>query len=186
MSSSNLRPAIFVDRDGVLIENRAEYIRAHSHIIVFPQAVKACRRITEDGRYALVVVTNQSAVGRGVLSMARVQSLNRRILRMFEKEGVRIDGSYICPHRPDEDCDCRKPKPGMLLQAARELNLDLRRSFMAGDNMTDMGAAAAAGATGILVKTGLGEEQLKRQSYDGPVAHDLNEAVDLIFNGGCA
>ena len=180
----NLRPAIFVDRDGVLIENRKEYIRRPCHIHVFQQAIEAAKRITASP-FALVVVSNQAAVGRGILSMQRVCALNRRIVRLYEREGVRIDGSYICPHKPDDNCDCRKPKPGMLLQAARELNLDLTKSYMVGDNMTDMGAANAAGVKGILVRTGLGSAQLAAAEvpYEGPVAHDLSEAVQMIFNG---
>src|SRR5207248_2660960 len=97
----DLKPAIFVDRDGVLIENRDAYIRKPSHILVFPQAIEACKKVTDSGAYALVVVTNQSAIGRGIMSRERVWALNRRILRKFEMEGVVFAGSYICPHRPD-------------------------------------------------------------------------------------
>jgi histidinol-phosphate phosphatase family protein len=178
---SSLTPAIFVDRDGVLVENRAEYIRKLSHIHIIPAALEACKRITES-EYALVVVSNQASVGRRILSLERVLTLNRSVLRRFEKEGVRFAGSYICPHKPDDDCDCRKPRPGMLLTAARELDLDLARSYMVGDNLTDMGAAKAAGLPGILVKTGLGEEQLAKGTYSGLVADDLNEAADYIFS----
>ncbi len=177
-----LKPAIFVDRDGVLIENREAYIRKPSHILVFQQAIEACKRITKDGKYALVVVTNQSAIGRGIMSKERVWALNRRILRKFEIEGVRFTGSYICPHSPEEDCDCRKPKPGMILKAADELSLDLSKSFLVGDNLTDMGAAKAAGIQGILVRTGLGNSQLEA-GYEGVVAADLSQAVDMIFGG---
>ncbi|MBI1756521.1 MAG: HAD-IIIA family hydrolase [Fimbriimonas ginsengisoli] len=182
-SARPLRPAIFVDRDGVLIEHRDDYILEPAHIKVYQESIAACLRITLESPYALVVVTNQSAIGRGILTMEQAEALNQGALKPYEEAGVRIDGAYMCPHRPDENCDCRKPQPGMLRRAAAELGLDLKRSFLVGDNLSDMGAARAAGAKGVMVRTGLGSRHLRWAGFDGLVADDLADAVARILSG---
>lgn len=175
------RPAIFVDRDGVLIENRDEYIRLPEHIKPLAGALEACFEVNRSA-YALVVVSNQSAVGRGILTLDQALDLNRIALDHFRSHGVRFDGAYICPHAPEDHCECRKPKPGMLLQAAREHDLNLQASFLVGDNITDMQAAEAAGATGVFVRTGLGARLLESTPYEGPVVKDLGAAVRFILD----
>ena len=176
--------AVFLDRDGVLIENRAEYVREWAHVEIFEEAAAACRRLSEAG-YLLLMVTNQSAIGRGILTYNEVKAINDRVIGEFALRGADIEAAYICPHAPDEACDCRKPLPGMLLQGAREHRVDLSKSFMIGDAGTDMEAADAAGAVGIMVRTGRGRTQEAKLSAENrlvwEVVEDLQAATDMIL-----
>jgi D-glycero-D-manno-heptose 1,7-bisphosphate phosphatase len=182
----NLRPALFLDRDGVIIENRANYVRSVTDVAFIPGALAALRRLATTP-YAVVIVTNQSAVGRGLITREAVQAVHTYLQIEIQATGGRIDGIYFCPHAPQEGCRCRKPAPGMLLQAAAELGLELAASAMIGDNITDVQAAQAAGARPILVRTGLGEQhaQLLASGHYAPIpiAADLAEAVTLILAG---
>lgn len=163
------QPALFLDRDGVFIENRASYVRSWEDVAFFPQALAALARIREIP-YKIIVVTNQSAVGRGILSLETAVALNNRILEVVREGNGRIDASYLCPAQPGTDDPCRKPRPGMLLQAAQEHNLDLSQSYMIGDALTDIQAGQAAGVKqAILLLTGRGADQAKR-----PLAQTLS------------
>ena len=177
------RPAVFLDRDGVINKNRADYVKSWSEVEFLPAVFDALRRLAETDR-AVVLVTNQSAVGRGIISKERANSINQRIVEAIRSQGGRVDGSYLCPHHPDDNCECRKPRPGMLLQAADELGLDLGRSYFIGDAITDMQAADAAGVQGILVLTGRGQSQARKASapLPWPMASDLESAIDDILN----
>ena len=176
--------AVFLDRDGVLIENVHTYVRSWDEVQVFDQAVEAVSRLSRLG-VPVVVVTNQAGVGRGVLSLEHVTSLNDRILREIESRGGgRFLASYLCPHHPDDGCDCRKPLPGMLLRAAREHGLDLSQAVMVGDGVTDLQAAEAAGVHGVLVRTGRGaaqELEMRAIGMDRPVFDDLLSALEAWF-----
>jgi D-glycero-D-manno-heptose 1,7-bisphosphate phosphatase len=155
-----MTPAIFLDRDGVIIRNRPGYVRDWSDVHIYPQAIDILNRVSSLP-YRIVVVTNQSAIGRGLVTMSKAQEINQRLRREVQRAGGRIDRIYMCPHSPKDNCDCRKPKPGLLLQAAEELSLDLRRSLMVGDALTDLEAARVAGVpTRGLVRTGRGNGQL--------------------------
>lgn len=152
-------PAIFLDRDGVIIENRASYVRGWEDVAIYGQALTALAEINSSP-YKIVVVTNQSAVGRGIISLEIVWEINNRLVKIIEQTGGRIDGVYVCPHAPQDGCACRKPEPGLLLQAADELSLDLSRSILIGDALSDILAGQAAGVRQTaLVRTGLGAEQ---------------------------
>lgn len=180
-------PAIFLDRDGVLIENRSGYVRDWSHVQIFPEAIRALSNQKLD-RYRIVIVTNQSAVGRGIMSFESAGEINDRLVRWIRHQGGRIDGAYLCPHGPDDGCDCRKPKPGLLLQAARDLALDLKRSWMIGDAWSDVQAGQAAGVRGtIILKTGRGAEQLSQSRpadlAEFLVCEDLPHALEVILAG---
>ncbi len=162
------QPAIFLDRDGVFIENRANYVRSWADVEFFPQALAALARIREVP-YKIIVVTNQSAVGRGILTLETAVQLNNRILETVRQANGRIDATYLCPARPGTNDPCRKPRPGMLLQAAQEHHLDLSQSFMIGDALSDLQAGQAAGVKqAILLLTGRGKDQAKL-----PQANDL-------------
>lgn len=124
----------------------------------------------------LAVVSNQSGVGRGLFPASAVDAVNARVAAVLGEAGVSIDGWYHCPHAPDAACDCRKPLPGMALAAARDLRLDLTRSFVIGDKPADLGLARAVGATGILVRTGEGAAVVT----DGPACADLREAAATV------
>ncbi len=149
---------MFLDRDGVLIENREDYVRRWEEVELFPRAVEGCRLLSAAG-YLLVVVSNQACVGRGILGLETVEALNARIMDALRAQGADILQAYLCPHHPDDQCECRKPRPGMVLRGAREHNIDLAASWMVGDNITDIGAAVAAGVKPVLVRTGRGAEQ---------------------------
>ena len=150
--------AIFLDRDGVIIENRPNYVRSWSDVEFYPQALEALRKIQPDVK--IVIVTNQSAIGRGLITLQAAQKINQRIVRTIRRNGGRVDGLYMCPHSPEQECTCRKPKPGLILQAARELNLDLPNSLMIGDALSDLLAGKNAGIQKtILLRTGRGDQQ---------------------------
>ncbi len=177
------RPAVFLDRDGVIIENRDDYVLSWRDVAFLPRALEALRRLSHSP-YTIVIVTNQSPVGRGLLALEEAEAINRRVIARIEAAGGRVDASYLCPHHPDEGCACRKPAPGMLLRAAADLGLDLPRSYLVGDAVSDVAAAEAAGARGILVLTGRGADQAPRlrarYGAAGRVAEDLATALDTL------
>ena len=171
MSPAPPRPAVFLDRDGTLTAE-AEWVKTKNDLVLLPFAGEAVARLSRAG-YAVVVATNQSAVARGFVSEAELSEIHAHMTRELERAGGRIDGLYYCPHHPTDgnppyvrDCECRKPKPGMLLAAARDLSLDLARSWTIGDAGRDLDAGLAAGVRGILVATGKGESEFERLSVD--------------------
>lgn len=184
-----MRPAVFVDRDGTLLEE-AGYLDRLERLVFFPFAIDAVRLLNR-AHYAVVVVTNQSGIARGMYGEPFVREAHAVIHTRMEEGGARVDGFYYCPHHPDatlpefkRDCDCRKPAPGMLLTAARELGLDLSRSFSVGDKWTDVAVGRAVGARGILVRTGYGrssEASLPRDVTPAAVEDNLIAAVAWIL-----
>lgn len=178
------RAAVFLDRDGVLNQNRADYVRTWHQVEFLPGVFDAMQRLAVSS-FAVVVVTNQSAVGRGLMSDETLAAIHQGIVQRVQQAGGRIDAVYACPHRPDDGCPCRKPRPGMLLQAAQDLSIDLARSFLVGDAISDVEAALAAGCRPILVRTGRGAIQASRLSAHGledvPVVADLREALEVIW-----
>jgi D-glycero-D-manno-heptose 1,7-bisphosphate phosphatase len=178
-----MHTAIFLDRDGVIIENRANYVRNWSDVELFPQALEALRRISYY-TIKVVIITNQSAVGRGLISLQDAQEINHRIEQVINENGGRIDGFFMCPHSPDEACFCRKPKPGLFFQAAEALDINLPASIMVGDALTDIIAAKNAGILRtFLVKTGRGASQSAlpemNQLKDVQIFNTLLEAVQV-------
>lgn len=177
-------PAIFLDRDGVIIENRADYIRDWSQVVVLPGVIHALSKL-QNTNYKIVLVTNQSAVGRGLISLKTAEEINHRLARVIEENGGRLDAIYMCPHAPEDQCDCRKPRSGLFLQAAHALSLDLGSSWMVGDAWSDLLAGQNANLRGvILVKTGRGMNQLQQPKPENLneylVLDDLSSALDLI------
>jgi D-glycero-D-manno-heptose 1,7-bisphosphate phosphatase len=184
MSALGCRPAVFLDRDGVILENREDYIRSWDEVRALPGAFEALARASH-APHAFVIVTNQSAVGRGLIDLSTAEAINARLVAEIRAAGGRIDGVFMCPHAPEADCDCRKPKPALILQASEELGLDLPQSVLIGDALTDLEAARLAGVgRAILVATGRGREQLRslgaqhRQAIR--TACDLSAALDDI------
>jgi D-glycero-D-manno-heptose 1,7-bisphosphate phosphatase len=180
-ADSARRPAIFVDRDGVLNVNRADYVKTPAEVEFIPGALAAVARATRAG-WPVVVITNQSIIGRGLVPAAVVAEINAHIQQAVEAAGGRLAGIYLCPHAPSDPCDCRKPLPGLLRQAAAALQLDLGRSLMIGDAVSDAQAGLAAGAQAMLVRTGRGAEQAPRLAAAGlaqvPVVADLAAAIE--------
>jgi D-glycero-D-manno-heptose 1,7-bisphosphate phosphatase len=178
------RPAVFLDRDGVLNQNRADYVRTWGQVEFLPGVFAAMQRLA-GSPFAVVVVTNQSAVGRGLMMVEGLAAINQGIVQQVERAGGRIDAVYACPHTPEDGCDCRKPRPGMLLQAVQDLAIDLARSFLVGDAISDVDAALAAGCRPVMVRTGRGRKQAVALASSGlgdvPVMADLGEAVDWIL-----
>jgi D-glycero-D-manno-heptose 1,7-bisphosphate phosphatase len=143
----------------VLIEDRPNYVRDWADVQFVPGALMALRRLA-DSKFVIAVVTNQSAIGRGIVTPEVTCSINRRIEGCVREAGGRVDGWYLCPHAPEARCACRKPAPGLLLEAASQLELDLERSYLIGDSLRDLQAARAVGVTPILVLTGHGREHV--------------------------
>jgi histidinol-phosphate phosphatase family protein len=171
------RACIFLDRDGVLV---ADIGYPHKIVDAIPldNVSSALSRLQKAG-FELVVVSNQSGVGRGLFSSEDVARFNAALCSNLSGEGVKltVEDFYICPHAPGDSCDCRKPKPGLLLRAASERSLDLSRSFLIGDKETDIEAAKAAGVHPILLTRG----RNILPTGEMLVAADLAQAVDLIF-----
>jgi len=153
--------AVFLDRDGTLIEESG-YLDRLERLAFFPFSVDAVRVLNRAG-FAVVVITNQAGIARGIVKESFVAEAHRHIADRLEAGGARVDGFYYCPHYPEgvveeyrKACDCRKPQPGLLRRAAGDLHLDLERSFVVGDRWHDLAAGQAVGARGVLVRTGLG------------------------------
>jgi D-glycero-D-manno-heptose 1,7-bisphosphate phosphatase len=186
--------AVFLDRDGVINEE-VGYLDSLENLKIISSAYEAIGRINESEMKA-VVISNQAGVARGFFTEEFVNIVNLNIQDALNKRGAKIDKFYYCPHHSTEgkgkylkDCNCRKPRPGMLLRAAKELNIDLERSYFIGDRFLDMETAKKVGAKGILVKTGYGNDLLLD---DGPdkatpenkpdfIAIDILEAVLWIL-----
>lgn len=177
-----LRPAAFLDRDGTINAER-NYLSDPAELELIPGAAAGMRRLRDLG-YALVVLTNQSGVARGYFDLARVEEIHVRLCEMLAAEGVSVDAIYVCPHGPDDDCDCRKPLPGMAKQAATDLGLDLSHSVMIGDKAADVDLGHAFGGRAVLVRTGHGA---KEEASAGPradfVADDLAAAAAWLAGG---
>ncbi len=161
-----MHPAVFLDRDGVIIENRKDHVLAWSEVEILPGSLEALARLSA-GPYKIFIVTNQSAVGRGLISLEEAERINHQLVGVIEASGGRIDGLFMCPHAPEEGCACRKPEPGLLAEATRNATLDLKRSILIGDALSDLAAGRAAGVGNVaLVRTGRGsaEEHLPEAS----------------------
>ncbi len=177
-------PAVFLDRDGTINEE-VDFPDRLSQIRVFPEVAPAIRGFNEAG-LKVVVITNQSGVGRGYFPLSFVHEVHQYLNERLAGGGAHLDGLYVCPHHPDEGCPCRKPKPELLLRAARELDLDLARSYLVGDRYLDIETAANAGVKGILVLTGYGRGEYEsfrgsRTAQPAHVAENLREAAEWII-----
>ena len=180
-----MHPAIFLDRDGVIIENNPAYVRSWDDVLFIPKSLAALAQLRHTS-YKIIIVTNQSAIGRGILPAEEAADINSRLVDKIRQAGGRIDGVYMCPHAPQDACNCRKPKPGLLIQAARELSLDLEKSILIGDALSDLQAGQAAGLNHLaLVRTGRGLDQEKLTHPPGLIPYqvyiDLAEAVQSIL-----
>lgn len=148
MASATSSRAVFLDRDGTVIYDTG-YPHDPDQVALLPGAAEALAELAGNG-FKAVVVSNQSGIGRGFVSEAQATAVHERFLSLLESLGVRIDGSYYCPHSPDDGCRCRKPSPELLLRAAEDLDLDLGRSIMVGDKPSDVEAGRRAGCATIL------------------------------------
>lgn len=187
-----LRRAIVFDRDGTLCQE-VGYVNHVSRLALIPGAAAALRDARARG-FATVLATNQAGAARGYFPYPMIAETHAHLRDLLAAEGAQLDGIYACPHHPDVGgeglrarCECRKPRPGMLLAAARDLGLDLARSFMVGDSFRDVGAGRAAGVQGcVLLRTGYGRGELLWKSkaatvWPDFVADDLAHALDWIW-----
>ena len=172
--------AVFVDRDGTMIED-VGYLERLERLKLFPYTIDAVRLLNRAG-FTIVVVTSQAGVANGIVTEEFLAEAHGVMSRKVAHAGGRIDAFYYCPHLPTAavekyrtDCDCRKPKPGMILSAARDLSIDVSRSFVVGDRWRDIEMGQAAGATGILVETGYGKTEASRRP-------DSVEPVTVLAN----
>ena len=176
--------AIFLDRDGVINENRADYVKSWSEFRFLPGSREAIAKLTQAG-HRIVVCSNQAGVAKGAISVETIEEIHTRMLAEIRDTGGAIEKVYYCPHSKEDNCDCRKPRPGQLLRASRELGLDLSDAVFVGDNATDIQAGLAAGVQSILVLSGLGLESLRsfRDQDIRPfrIAMNLKHAVEVIL-----
>jgi D-glycero-D-manno-heptose 1,7-bisphosphate phosphatase len=175
---------IFLDRDGVINENRADYVKSWHEFRFLDGSREAIAKLSLAG-HRIIVCTNQAGVARGHLSIESVEEIHRCMIASITESGGVIERVYYCPHGKNENCDCRKPRPGMLLRARDELGIDLSDAVFIGDSMTDLQAGIAAGVESMLVLTGLGIEQFREHfnDIDGPIRifRSLNHAVEYLL-----
>lgn len=177
---------IFLDRDGVINQDAPDYIKRRAEFCPLPGSIEAIARLSRSG-VRVIVITNQSAVNRGMIAVAELQAIHRELCAAVSDRGGGITDIFFCPHRPDEGCDCRKPRPGLILAASRRHGIDLSRSVMVGDSAKDIlaGQAAGCGAT-VLVRTGDADTALQtlfeKGCHPDRVAADLAAAVDWILD----
>lgn len=178
---SNVAPTVLLDRDGT-INREVHYLRDPDDLALLPGVADGLKRLQGRG-CRLVVVTNQSAIGRGLLDETRLGEIHARLGSMLLRHDIHIAGWYWCPHLPTDDCRCRKPRPGMLQRARDELDFDARQAWMVGDRLTDVEAGRRAGAKTILVSTGYGQGEYQLPESKSLVDYyvpSLSDAADVI------
>jgi histidinol-phosphate phosphatase family protein len=177
-----LRPAVLIDRDGVIVKNRTDYVKSRIEMEILPGALESIAALSRSG-HRVFVVTNQSAIGRGLTTSAEVESIHRQLAFEASSVGGNIEAFLVCPHTPEDGCACRKPAPGLFYQARDRYGVDLESAVMIGDWETDVLAARAAGCTSILVMDGR-DNGRKTQNWADHTVRDISEAVELILHRG--
>jgi D-glycero-D-manno-heptose 1,7-bisphosphate phosphatase len=187
---SSLKPAMFLDRDGVVIED-TNYVRSIDKVRLIPGSAEAIAALNRAG-WTVAIATNQAGIARGLFSFETVNEIHEHLVELLRVYGAHVDGFYFCPHHPAGEvkeyrceCECRKPKPGMLLKAANELGIDLTRSWMIGDRISDLEAGSAVGCKTVLVRTGYGSlvnpVELNRESLNLElISANLSDAVSKL------
>jgi D-glycero-D-manno-heptose 1,7-bisphosphate phosphatase len=177
-------PVVFLDRDGVINENRDDHVKSWEEFRFIPGALSAIRMLREAGVHVFVV-TNQAVIGRGILTHTMLEDIHTRMTVNISAAGGKVHDLRYCPHTPEQACLCRKPQPGMLLDLAARWQVDLGRAYMVGDALTDIEAATSAGCRSILVQTGRGLEQMYAPGFvhcpPNHVAANLFDAVMWIL-----
>jgi len=175
---------IFLDRDGVINENRSDYVKSWGEFCFLPGSKEAIANLTKAG-HRVIVCTNQAGVAKGIISIDTVEDIHRRLVAEIAKAGGIIERVYYCPHSKEENCFCRKPRPGMLLRAHDELGIDMHDAIFIGDSISDIRAALAAGVHPILVLTGLGMEHLREHCHEVRglfhIAVSLKHTAEIIL-----
>ena len=177
---------VFLDRDGTLNRDDEGYLADPDRVVLLPGAVEAVRSLNAAGIKA-VVVTNQSGIGRGLISEEDLRRIHERLIALLAAGGAMLDGIFVCPHRPEHGCACRKPGTELALRAARDLGVDPARSAMIGDQPADVALAHRLGGRAVLVLTGKGRETaagLMADAHPHYVARDVFEAVSWLLEHG--
>ncbi len=176
-SAGGRRPAVFLDRDGVLVHNRSGYyLTDPAKMRIYPFVTRALRILSAAG-FRLIVLTNQSAVARGYMTLRTAEEINRKLARLLRKEGAILDGVYFCPHGPDDGCGCRKPGTGLLKEAFRDFPTPRGGSWMIGDKFLDLRLGRAGRLKPVLVLTGQGKSQLRKK---GRLPGGASAAANLL------
>jgi D-glycero-D-manno-heptose 1,7-bisphosphate phosphatase len=171
---------VLLDRDGVINHDSDDFIKSPEEWLPIEGSLEAIALLNEHG-YKVVVVTNQSGVARGLFDTVTLEKIHAKMQHMTEQKGGKIDAIYFCPHVPDDDCNCRKPKPGLLEQFAADNHVSLNGIAVIGDSLRDLQSAQAAGASPILVKTGKGQKTLdKNPNLNIPIFENLYDAAKHI------
>jgi histidinol-phosphate phosphatase family protein len=184
MGTKNIKvPAVFLDRDGTVIFSK-NYLSSPEQVKLYSYAADSINNLRAAG-FKVVIVTNQSGIARGMFTGNDLQEIHKRFISSLKKAGAKVDGIYYCPHVYEDACKCRKPKPGMVLQSAKDLNIDLERSYTIGDSISDYLLGYNTGGKGILVLTGHGKKQKLKIAQEKvkpmAVCKTLKEAVSLII-----
>jgi histidinol-phosphate phosphatase family protein len=179
LAKASSKPTVLVDRDGVLVRNRHDYVKTLSEVEILPGALEALAVLSKEA-HRVFVVTNQSAIGRGLTTHAKVNRIHSHLAREAKRFGGEIEAFLVCPHTPDDRCDCRKPAPGLLYQARDRYGVDLDSAVMIGDWHTDTQAARAAGCISIQVADGRASDESANEADH--TVKDITEAVQLIVS----
>jgi len=179
------RHFVLLDRDGTLIMEK-HYLSDPAQVELIPGAVTGLKRLSDWG-VGLVVITNQSGIGREMFTQNRLVEVHDRMCNLLLDEGISLDGIFYCPHLPGDGCECRKPRPGLIRQAAQKLHFDPASNFMIGDKVCDVDAGLCSGATSFLVRTGYGKSVEKEGSSTPDYIVDDVDAASLIIGDliGC-
>jgi len=172
--------AVFLDRDGTLLRERG-YLGDPRRLRFYERSFDGLRLLRRTG-FKLFIITNQSGVGRGYFTLSQLSQVNAAFQRALLKKGVRIDGIYFCPHLPEAGCSCRKPRPGLVRRAQKQFRLDLKRSYVIGDQVRDIELARKVGAKGILVLTGAGRtSRASARKWSTKITSDVASASRWIL-----
>jgi len=176
-----MEKVVFLDRDGVISKDSPDHIKSWDEFHFLPNAKEGIKLLTDHG-FHIVLITNQSVIARGMVTIEGLESMHNNMKREIEEYGSKIEKIYYCPHHPDEGCDCRKPKPGMLLRAIKENNIDPTKSFMVGDRMMDVEVGKKVGCKTVIIPSELGQREMRESSIKPDyVAKDLLDTSKWII-----
>ena len=173
-----LNNVVFLDRDGTINQDSADYIKGWSEFVFLPRSIEALRDLTAAG-FIIIVITNQSSIPRKFISLQELENIHLKMIAAVESQGGKISDIFFCPHLPDAGCDCRKPEPGLIFQAQIKHDIDLSTAVMIGDSATDVNTAKAAGIPVVAVSFGYSEHPAHTLGADA-VIDDYAELMDLL------